>query len=193
MKLAVDIDNTLYPILLALAEIEGGSRVSYDLCYTYEAVAELVDDPSRIKNMFKEAMLPERSIQIGCFQGAGEVLSELSKAGVEIHVMTKRSEDLRPVTEAWLDALQIPYDHLHLQDPFDKTELCLRLGIQHLIDDEPDTIKAAYQAGIQVYSLAYPYNRQILSDLKRPLSETWLDLSGALSATNCFKQLTSQA
>ena len=44
----------------------------------------------------------------------------------------------------------------------EKWELCQRMGIQVLIDDNPKTLEAAKEAGMDVVTVSWPYNEHLL-------------------------------
>ena len=90
-------------------------------------------------------------------QGCVQVLRGLLQAGYEVHLITARSEFLRPVTEDWLHRYQVPYTALHmspsLEEDYSKGERCDQLGVQFFVDDHyPNCIDTADRG---VYTLCF--------------------------------------
>lgn len=90
-------------------------------------------------------------------QGCVQVLRGLLQAGYEVHLITARSEFLRPVTEDWLHRYQVPYTALHmspsLEEDYSKGERCDQLGVEFFVDDHyPNCIDTADRG---VYTLLF--------------------------------------
>lgn len=76
-----------------------------------------------------------------------------------VHVSNRKDRaHVRAASELWLARKLIP-GFLHLTD--DKARTVDDLGIDYMIEDNPDNIRAMFAAGINVYVRDWPYNRDL--------------------------------
>jgi uncharacterized HAD superfamily protein len=89
-----------------------------------------------------------------------------------------REDRCSGATETWLQRIDLPYDELYCS--FDKISRCREIGIELLIDDAPANIEAAIDAGIQVATLAHPWNRELCETEDIVCAPDWPALAAAL-------------
>lgn len=125
---------------------------------------------------------PEIMKRSGTFEYAPLAIQLLHRQGVRIHIFTHRNVESREATEEWLGAMGIPYDVIHVEDPVadpersDKIAYCQREGIQFCIDDKPETIRRAEEAGIEAVSLHWDYARDTIRDSGADEGECWREV-----------------
>lgn len=177
MRVACDLDCTLFPLLDAMRLVPGGERVRYEDCPTWDSLPRLCDRP--MDEIFAEAMRLEVAGRVGVYEGAVEVLARLRDDGVAIEVVTARPRELRRETEDFLDAFSVPHDALTVAHDVDKVAYCRERGIGVLLDDAPATIEKARDAGLAVLGLRHLYNRH-LAGAGIELAPSWPELEAPL-------------
>jgi hypothetical protein len=194
MKLMLDFDSTVFRLLDAMRLCPGGERVKYEDCPTWVYLMHLCgpekdedggefSDEQRLKfmlDLFGEAMKLERMHQLGedgVFEGCREALQALHARGVEIHVVTDRPTELMAGTEQFLVDHQIPFDTITRVSGRDKAQWCLDNGVHVMIDDHPDTLQSAIDAGLEALSLTHLYNSHVEGAVLR---DTWAELAPAI-------------
>lgn len=86
-------------------------------------------------------------------------LAGLSADGTGVTVLTARPEELKGATRLLLDQHGIAYAKLiHTKD---KTMACRNNQIRYLIEDCPEHAEGVKTAGVSVFLIDYPYNRQV--------------------------------
>lgn len=180
MRIAFDLDSTIYPILDAIALVPGGERVSAAACQTWESLPELCERD--LGEVLNDAMQLEIATRVGAYPGAVETIAELAAGGVTIEVMTARDAALAEVTSEYLHAHGIAYDRLSISFDIDKVALCKQREIGVIVEDSPYTIAAAHGAGLSVYGLAHSYNRNVAAALGIELAPDWARLRDQLRA-----------
>lgn len=177
MRLAIDIDSTLHPYWDQLAEI-ALRRYGVDLPYERQltwAIDRLERD--QLKAVVAETHSPERVLAAEPYPGAVEAITRWHAAGHYIHITTHRAADAHPQTAEWLDAIGLPHDDLYCSD--DKITRCVELEIDVLIDDSPDNLRRAAEAGITAATLEHPWNRDLPGVISAP---DWPTLARRLEA-----------
>jgi uncharacterized HAD superfamily protein len=174
MKVALDLDSTLYPLLDAMRLHPGGERVSYADVRGWEHLPELCDGgvPGMLQ-LFRAAMSYDTQMQVGLFDGAADAVRQLHADGADIHVMTARPADLHDDTERFLAAHQVPFVTLDCYDPMDKLGLCDRYGVDVIVDDHPDLLRDAVTAGKRALTLRWNYNAAVVDELSIPHATDW--------------------
>ncbi|MGD0489383.1 MAG: hypothetical protein ABSB94_19610 [Syntrophorhabdales bacterium] len=153
-KIIVDIDNTLWdlaPVLYdRMREVSPGLPPAaewreWDFWRSYikpKAIYTILD----AIHMEQESFAP--------FDDAGEFLSALKEMGFHIIVASHRRQDAFDPTARWLHRNGLVYDQIHLSH--DKTVLFD--DCWGVIDDSPETLSKARDAGIVRAGLRNPWN-----------------------------------
>lgn len=96
------------------------------------------------------------------YDGAAEAIRRLYWAGHKIHLITARgtsgwpdADRLREVTEQWVHEYAIPHDSLRFLH--DKREA----NMDYFLEDSPSNFVALRGAGVKVYLLDQPHNREL--------------------------------
>ena len=101
--------------------------------------------------------------------GACDALHVMNGLGWRIIIATAREDDPYGDTRRWLDSHDIPYDGLYFGDKS-------VLDADVLIDDRPDTIRAAHGRGLTVLHPGHAYCR----DLPGIAFDAWDDVPALL-------------
>lgn len=206
LQVMVDIDSTLFPMDDALREMgvhmkvrnishwgEGGDSLGDAIMIDYWGRDDLV-----AKNLGKEEkaergrLLGEffarmhssgpRMERSGVYEYAPQLMQLLHMHGIKLHVFTHRSERAQQSTREWLLAMNIPYDHLRVEDPAgdrvrsDKVLYCQENRISVCVDDKPDTIRRAEAAGIEALSLDWKYASNTIRESGADPAGCWREL-----------------
>jgi FMN phosphatase YigB (HAD superfamily) len=159
VRLAIDIDSTLHPYWDQLAEIAQrrfGVALPYEQQFTW-AIPDL--EPEQLKACVQETHSPEHVLAAEPYPGAVETIQRWHDQGHFIHITSHRATDAHPHTSEWLDQIGLPHDELYCS--YDKIARCLEIGIDVLIDDSPETLARAVEAGITAATLEHPWNKDV--------------------------------
>lgn len=159
-RIALDIDSTLHPYWDLLQRVVK-ERYGVDLPYEdqrdwgitvleRDAVIHCVEETHSDENIAAGVPYPD----------AVETVRDWHAQGHWIHVTSHRRVSTRAATEAWLDAIGMPYDDLHCS--FDKISRCVELEIHVLVDDSPLNIAKAREAGIGAATIVHPWNEDLV-------------------------------
>ncbi|MGA2164023.1 MAG: hypothetical protein ABSH36_06090, partial [Solirubrobacteraceae bacterium] len=85
----------------------------------------------------------------------------------------------RRSTAAWLEAIGLPFDDL--QCPTGRVEMCVREGIELLIDDSPLSIGGALEHGIVAATLVHPWNEEVCEEEDVICARDWRELARLLA------------
>jgi uncharacterized protein len=159
-RIALDIDSTLHPYWDLLQRIvldRYGIELPYEEQREWgisvlerDAVIHCVEETHSDENIAAGVPYPD----------AVETVREWHEQGHWIHVTSHRRTSTYAATEAWLDAIGLPYDDLHCS--FDKVARCVELGIDVLVDDSPVNITKAREAGIVPATIVHPWNEELV-------------------------------
>jgi hypothetical protein len=183
-QVMLDLDSTVFPLLPAMAMHSGGERINYDDCMSWMGLADLCAGDSAderlqmMLSLFAKAWEPETMRAVGAFPGAVETARALVEHGVRIYVVTHRPEALYEATAAYLAEIDLPYYELAVHPKVDKVAYCMARGIGIAVDDHPDFIPAAHEAGLHVEALRFNYNVDELASIGSEGAEDWTVLSG---------------
>ncbi len=159
-RIALDIDSTLHPYWDLLQRVVK-ERYGVDLPYEdqrdwgitvleRDAVIHCVEETHSDENIAAGVPYPD----------AVETVRDWHAQGHWVHVTSHRRASTRAATEAWLDAIGMPYDDLHCS--FDKISRCVELEIDVLVDDSPLNIAKARAAGIGAATIIHPWNEDLV-------------------------------
>lgn len=104
------------------------------------------------------------------------------RAGSQIFIASDRAEAAGEHTRRWLTTNGLPVDDLVCAPGLDKIDYAQRVGAGLIIDDKPDTITAALDAGLAVATIIHPYNRNEAALPGVTAAADWAELRRALKA-----------
>lgn len=178
LRLMLDLDSTLYPLLDAIGSLPGGERVNYRDCMTWTHLVELCGGVPQLLRLFAASMSLETMRRFPAFPGAAAWTSEAQRRGARVHIVTDRPAELRESTLQWLRENGFQPDSFYCLPDLDKLALIEQEGLRVnvLVDDHPDLLARAHQAGLAALSLRWPYNCEVLDRLSLPHADDWREL-----------------
>ena len=178
MRIAIDIDSTLHdywPLLSAAAKRRFGIELPYDRQFTW-AISRLREEQLRVcvQDTHSDAAIAAAEP----YPNAVETVNRWRRAGHFIHVTSHRADRCHQATKTWLDRIGLEYDELYCS--YDKVERCREIGIDVLIDDSPENLRRAIDAGITAATLLHPWNRELCETDDVICGEDWPELARRL-------------
>ena len=178
MRIAVDIDSTLHHYwdqFSAIAKKRFGVELAYETQLTWE-VSRL--RPEQAKACLDESHTEPHILAAVPYPGAVETIRAWHEAGHYIQITSHRTRAAHDATARWLEQIGLPYDELWCSD--DKVARCVELGIDVLIDDSPDTLLRAAEAGITPATIVHPWNRDLCEEEDIVCAPDWPTLAQRL-------------
>ena len=178
MRIAIDIDSTLHPYWEQL-EAAAKRRLGVDLPYAEQLTWEIDRlRPEQVKACVAETHSDEQILAAEPYAGAVDTIRAWREAGHFIHITSHRRVEAHGATEQWLRRIGLPYDELYCST--DKIARCREIGIELLIDDSPENLQAAVDAGIAAATLAHPWNRETCEEEDIVCAPDWTELARKL-------------
>jgi uncharacterized HAD superfamily protein len=178
VRIAIDIDSTLHHYWDQL-ESAAKRRFGVELPYAEQLVWKIDRlRPEQVKACVEETHTDEQILGAEPYPGAVETVRAWKEAGHFIHVTSHRRVEAHGATEQWLQRIGLPYDELYCST--DKIARCREIGIDLLIDDSPENLLAAVDAGIAAATLAHPWNREICEEEDIVCAPDWTALARKL-------------
>jgi uncharacterized HAD superfamily protein len=175
MRIAIDIDSTLHHYWDQLEEI-ARRRFGVTIPYENQVVWDIDRlKPEQLSAVVKESHSEPQILGSEPYPGAVESVRAWHEAGHFIHITSHRSGDAHDATERWLSQIELPYDELYCS--YDKVTRCREIGIDVLIDDSPDNLRGAIDAGITAATLLHPWNRELCETEDVVCGEDWPELA----------------
>ena len=179
MKIAVDIDSTLHhhwDVVSDVSQRRFGVRLPYDEQLTW-GFTRLRQE--QLDVCVRESHSDARIMAGVPYAGAVEAVAEWHAHGHFVQVLSHPSASCRRATAAWLEAIGLPFDDL--QCPERRVEMCVREGIQLLIDDSPLSIAGALEHGIAAATLVHPWNEEVCDEEDVICARDWHQLAQLLA------------
>jgi uncharacterized HAD superfamily protein len=179
MRIGIDIDSTLHhywDLFALLARRRFGVTLRYDEQVTWD-IGQLRRE--QIAVLVAESHRTEHVLMASPYEGAVETVRAWHEAGHFIHITSHRSVDAHDATAAWLEQIGLPFDDLHCS--WDKISRCSEIAIEVLIDDSPQNILRAQEAGIVPATISHPWNRELCREEGVICAADWAELAKRLS------------
>jgi len=175
MRIAIDIDSTLHHYWDKLEEI-AQRRFGVRIPYSEQIVWEIDRlKPEQLSAVVRESHSEPHILGSEPYPGAVEAVRAWHEAGHFIHITSHRSGDAHDATERWLRQIGLPFDELYCS--YDKVTRCQEIGIDVLVDDSPDNLRGAIDAGITAATLLHPWNRELCETEDVVCGEDWPELA----------------
>ena len=178
MRIAIDIDSTLHhywDLLEEVAQRRFGVRIPYADQVVWE-IDRL--KPEQLRAAVRETHSEAQILAGEPYPGAVEVVGGWHEAGHFIHITSHRAGEAHEATAQWLERIGLPYDELYCS--YDKVSRCQEIGIDLLIDDSPDNLRRAIDAGIAAATILHPWNRDLVAEEDVVAAEDWPELGRRL-------------
>jgi uncharacterized HAD superfamily protein len=179
VRIAIDIDSTLHhywDLFALLARRRFGVTLAYDEQVTWDVVQLRRE---QVAALVAESHQPEHVLGAAPYDGAVEAVAAWHEAGHFIHVTSHRPPEAHAATAAWLERIGLPWDDLHCS--WDKIARCTEIDIDVLIDDSPQNILRAQEAGIVPATIGHPWNRELCREEGVICAADWPDLARQLA------------
>ena len=163
--LCLDVDSTVWDtgawVCSAVFEIVG-EKLDMDRITTWTHVLDTYGEQTTT-TIFDRVFDPGRIRDREPYPGASEVLRKLQESyGIELHFVTHNDpETMPPYLWPWLKTHFGPDVGLTVTTG-DKLGILEQLGAFGLIDDRPDTIGRAADAGLWAAAKIQPWNRDLI-------------------------------
>ena len=176
MRIAIDIDSTLHHYWDQLEEI---AHRRFGVTIPYERPGGVGHRPaqaraalggssrSRTPRRTSSAPSPIRARSRRCAPGTRPATSSTSPPTAPARPTTRPTR--------WLRQIELPFDELYCS--YDKVTRCQEIGIDVLIDDSPDNLRGAIDAGITAATLLHPWNRELCETEDVVCGEDWPELA----------------
>ena len=175
MRVAIDIDSTLFHYWDGFAAA-ARRRFGVHLPYGDQDVWEISRlRPEQVQALVEETHRDANILAAQPYPGAVETVRAWHDAGHFIHITSHRAESCHGATAEWLERIGLPYDELYCSS--DKVTRCEEIGIDLLIDDSPETLQRAIDAGITVATLEHPWNRELCETEDVICGKDWAELA----------------
>ncbi|HEU4493420.1 MAG TPA: hypothetical protein VFR69_04480 [Rubrobacteraceae bacterium] len=165
--LALDVDSTVWDTGARVREVAldlTGETLDLESVSTWTHVIEAYGE-EKTAEIFDRVFSPEAIRTREPYPGAAEVLREIQgELGIQVHFVTHGfdPEALRPHLEPWLGE--------HFGTDVDLTvttgdKLCVlrEIGAFGMVDDRPETLERAADAGLWVAARIQPWNREFVA------------------------------
>jgi uncharacterized protein len=175
MRIAIDIDSTLHHYWDQLEEI-AHRRFGVTIPYEQQVVWNIDRlKPEQLSAVVRESHTEPQILRSEPYPGAVDAVRAWHEAGHFIHITSHRSGEAHEATERWLRQIGLPFDELYCS--YDKVTRCQEIGIDVLIDDSPDNLRGAIDAGIIGATLLHPWNRDLCETEDVVCGEDWPQLA----------------
>jgi uncharacterized protein len=159
VRIAIDIDSTLHhqwPLIAAAAKRRFGVELPYAEQFPW-AERRLSDE--QLLACIEDSHSDEAIAGARPYPDAVETVDGWYDAGHVVHVMSHRAERSVAATRRWLEDIGLRHHELWCGE--DKVGHCREVGIELLIDDSPDTLRHALDAGMLAATLRHPWNADL--------------------------------
>jgi hypothetical protein len=178
VRIAIDIDSTLHhhwPLVAAAAKRRFGVDLPYEqqLASTVRRLSE-----AQLRACIEDTHTDEAIAGAHPYPHAVETVNRWHDAGHSIHILSHRAERSLTATRRWLDGIGLRHDELWGGD--DKVARCRELGVDLLIDDSPETLLRALDAGIRAATLRHPWNEHLCDGSHVTCAADWRELARAV-------------
>jgi hypothetical protein len=180
MRIALDIDSTLHHYWDVLSEVSA-RRFGIELPYEEQLTWGLTRlRPEQLELCVKESHSDARILAGVPYPGAVETVRAWHARGHVVQILSHREACCRGATEVWLRAIGLPFDELHCTT--ERVQLCVREGIELLIDDSPMSIVGALERGIVAATIVHPWNEEVCEEEDVIAARDWHELARLLAS-----------
>jgi uncharacterized HAD superfamily protein len=178
VRIAIDIDSTLHhhwPLIAAAAKRRYGVELPYEEQFP-SAGRRLGEEQLRV--CIEDTHSDEAIADARPYAHAVESVNDWYDAGHYIHITSHRAQRSLTATRRWLDDIGLRHHELYCGD--DKVARCRQIGIDLLIDDSPNNLLRALDAGILAATLRHPWNEDVRDTPHVISAADWRELARVL-------------
>ena len=166
--LACDVDSTVWDTGARIREVVfevTGASPDFETVTTWAHVLDVYGEQTTTE-IFDRALSPERVHEREPYPHAARVIRHLQAGrGIGVHFVTRywNPGAMTPHLEAWLEKNFGPNVSLTVTTG-DKLPILRDLDAFGIVDDRPDTLERAAEAGLWAATMIQPWNRRIVAD-----------------------------
>jgi uncharacterized HAD superfamily protein len=178
VRIAIDIDSTLHhhwPLLAAAAKRRFGVELPYEQQFPW-AGRRLSEEQLRL--CIEDTHSDEAIAGARPYPHAVETVNGWYASGHFLHITSHRAERSQAATRRWLDDIGLRHHELYCG--YDKVARCRQIGIDLLIDDSPQNLVGAIDAGILAATLRHPWNKEVCDAPHVISAAGWRELARVL-------------
>jgi beta-phosphoglucomutase-like phosphatase (HAD superfamily) len=177
LALVLDVDSTIWNTGARVREVvleTTGEALDLEAVSTWTQILDAYGEEATTE-IFERVLSPERVHEREPYPGSAEVLRHLQEErGVRVHFLTRNHDPgaMAPHLEPWLKERFGSGVGLTVTSG-DKLDVLRQLGAFGLIDDRPEILQRAADAGLWVAARIQPWNRELLA--ARPDARSFSD------------------
>lgn len=178
-RIAIDIDSTIHHYWDTLSDV---CRDEFGLeLPTAERFVrgDTVLSAQQIEHAVAVSQSDRYVLAAKPYAGAVETICRWHESGSFIHITTHRPGQAEAATARWLAQIGLVYDDLYCSS--DKVTRCVELGIELLIDDQPDNLERAVAEGLTAATIRHPWNDEVCQRLPIIAAASWAELEHKLA------------
>jgi hypothetical protein len=186
VRIAIDIDSTLHhhwPRVAAAAKRRFGVDLPYEEQFSWVG-RRLSDEQLRV--CVEDTHSDEAIAGARPYPHAVATVNRWYDAGHSIHITSQRAERSLSATSRWLDDIGLRRHELFCGR--DKVARCREIGVGLLIDDNPDNLLRARDAGLLVATLRHPWNEHVCDAPGVACAADWVALARLLEPVLLTRQ-----
>ena len=175
VRIAIDIDSTLHdhwPLVAAAAKRRFGVELPYE--QQFPGTAHRLSEEQLIV-CIEDTHTDEAIAGARPYPHAVETVNRWPDARHSIHILSHRAARSLAATRRWLDDIGLHRDGVWAT--VDKVARCRELGVDLLIDDIPDTLLRALDAGRRAATLRHPWNAHLCGTSDVICAADWRELA----------------
>ena len=195
-RIAIDIDEVLCPFFRPMVKRIGKTPPTKPHPYVYRKALDITEEESR--KMVRDFYKSDEFKNLRPIRHADYVLYQLKGKEYSLYAVTGRHDEVRKDTEQWLDKF-FPYafEDLVMTNSFTdkeipKSDVCLSLGIDTIIDDNFDTCLDCMHHGMEAIHFVgdplYPWCHLTHPNIIR--SSDWLEVLSDFPSSGASKSLS---
>jgi uncharacterized HAD superfamily protein len=178
VRIAIDIDSTLHhhwPLVAAAAKRRFGVELPYEQQLS-GAGRRLSEEQLRV--CIEDTHSDQAIAGARPYPHAVETVNGWYDSGHYVHITSHRAERSLNATRRWLDDIGLRHHELYCG--YDKIARCRQIGIDVLIDDSPQNLLRALDAGILAATLRHPWNADVCAAPNVISASDWRELARVL-------------
>jgi hypothetical protein len=175
-RIGVDYDSTIWPTYEVWRKITGNPLFDVEHIRDWNDPVDYAGGLEAFDQLNRQSLTYESMNDHSPFPGCIDVLVELQELGAHQSLITAREEHALDAAVRILNKHGYKPAVAVSRQGRDKVQYCLEHDIELLIEDEPNTIRAAHEAGLLVASLRYHYNAAVIDELGIPHAHDWIEL-----------------
>ncbi len=178
VRLAIDIDSTLHhhwPLVAAAAERRYGVELPYEQQFP-SAGRRLSEEQLRV--CIEDTHTDEAIAGARPYPHAVETVNRWYDAGHFVEITSHRAERSLAATRRWLSTSACATTSSSAART--RSRAVEQIGIDLLVDDLPDTLLRARDAGILVAALRHPWNAHVCDEPEVTCAAGWRELARVL-------------